>query len=388
MDLVLARQQKKKVTHAQKVAQLAQAHFADMALPQDQAGAFSADGLGTLRASGLLAIEIGAYDPQAEQRPCGLVQGRFADTVQAIRALSRVDPAVAVLVHVHNALVVRLLTRFGNPAQQTRWLPRLATGTIGAFAATEAGGGSDLSLLATKARRTADGFELQGEKYWITNAREAGLFIVFAMLEGGGMAAFLVDAQTPGLQVGTPIDKMSMRASSTCAVRLEGVRVGEDALLGGPNAGMDIAMYGLVCGRVGIAAQMLGIAEGARDLAIAYARQRCAFGAPIIDHQGVSFPLAQVDAEITAAELMVREAALMMDEGRPHMTVADLANKAKLFASQVAERATSVGVETLGGNGVACQHRMEKLYRDAKVGKIYEGTVNVLLRAIAQAMLD
>lgn len=385
MDLVLARQQKK-VTYAHKVGTFAEAFLKESAAAQDRAGAFSQSTLRALRDSGLLAIEIGRTDPGLDGRPCGLAEGRFQDTVQAIRALSRVDPAVAVLVHVHNALVVRLLCQFGSPAQQERWLARLGGGTIGAFAITESQAGSDLSHLQTRAVESGSGYEISGAKHWITNACEAGLFIVFAALEGAGMAAFLVESSAAGLSVGPRIDKMSVRASSTCALSFDRVRVGDDDMLGGRKMGMDVAMYALVCGRIGIAAQMLGIAEAARDLALAYAGQRVAFGSPIIRHQGVSFPLAQMDAEITAVELMVRDAAAMVDDRQPHLRIAGLANKAKLIASQVAARATSVGVETLGGNGVAVDYPMEKLYRDAKVGKIYEGTANILLRAIAGAM--
>jgi butyryl-CoA dehydrogenase len=387
MDLVLMRQQRKKLSYAQKVSDLATACLKEQAAAQDRAGAFNESCLRLLRDSGLLSIELGTFDPQAAERPCGLEQGTFVHTAQAIRSLSRVDPAVAVLVHVHNALVVRLVRHFGSPAQQDRWLPMLATQAIGAFAATEPQAGSDLANLNTRATPDGDGFLLSGDKHWITNACEAGLFIVFAALDGG-TAAFLVDAAAPGVTVGPRIDKMSVRASSTCGVRFDAVRVGPQDLLGGRNMGMDIATYGLVCGRIGIAAQMLGLAEAARDLALAYARERHAFGSAILRHQGVSFPLAQVDTEITALELMVNQAAAMIDERQPHMKIANLANKAKLFGSQVAERAVSVGVETLGGNGVAVEHRMEKLYRDAKVGKIYEGTVNILLRSIAGGLMS
>jgi alkylation response protein AidB-like acyl-CoA dehydrogenase len=387
MDLVLMRQQRKTLSYAQKVSDLATACLKEPAAAQDRAGAFNESCVRTLRDSGLLSIELGTFDPQALERPCGLEQGRFVHTVQAIRALSRVDPAVGVLVHVHNALVVRLVRHFGSPAQQDRWLPALATDAIGAFAATEPQAGSDLADLGTRATPDGDGFRISGDKHWITNACEAGLFIVFAALDGG-TAAFLVDAAAPGVQVGPRIEKMSVRASSTCGVRFDAVRVGPQDLLGGRNMGMDIATYGLVCGRIGIAAQMLGLAEAARDLALAYARERQAFGSAIIRHQGVSFPLAQVDTEITALELMVDQAAAMIDERQPHMKIANLANKAKLFGSQVAERAVSVGVETLGGNGVAVEYRMEKLYRDAKVGKIYEGTVNILLRSIASGLMS
>ena len=386
MDLVLARQKAQQPSYTQKVSMLAEAQLRGMAMQQDQAAAFNADCLGVLRQSGLLSIELGAHHPNVATQPCGLTEGRFADTVAAIRALSRVDPAAAVLVHVHNALVVKLVQRFGTPAQKDTWLPRLATRVIGAFAATEAHAGSDLRQMHTQATPTADGFVLHGEKHWITNAAEAGLFIVFASLGENATAAFLVDAQTPGVSVGPRIDKMSMRASSTCSVRFDGVKLTQADMLGDARMGMDVAMYGLVCGRIGIAAQMLGIAEAAHALALDYACQRVAFGSPIIQHQGVSFPLAQVATEITAADLLLREATQQLEQGKPHLKVSDLANKAKLFASQVAERATAIGVETMGGNGVATSHVMERLYRDAKVGKIYEGTVNVLLRSIADAM--
>ena len=388
MDLVLARKKLKTKTFGEEVADFAAAQLHGSVIEQDQNAAFAPQIIEVLRGSGLLAIELGRYSSVQGARGIAPAEGTFSDVVAAIRTLSRTDPSVAVLVHVHNALVCRLISKFGTEGQKSGWLPKLAGGCIGAFAATEAHAGSDLQDLRAAASKTADGYRLTGEKHWITNAKEAGIFIVFAKLDGDGMAAFLVPADSAGVTIGRRLMKMSVRASSTCTVTFDGVRLPPEALLGGPRMGLDIAMYGLVCGRIGIAAQMLGIAEGALRLALDYASERYAFGDRIINYQGVAFPLAQASTEIAAAALMVEDAASQLSAGRPHMIVSELANKSKLFASQVAERVTSACVEVLGGNGVCEDFRVERFFRDAKVGKIYEGTTNVLLRSIAQTMVE
>ncbi|MGB3314221.1 MAG: acyl-CoA dehydrogenase family protein [Albidovulum sp.] len=387
MDLVKARAQARKASQSflDRVDNWSQENLTKHVHPQDRAQAFDPEVLAKLRETGLLSLELDAFR-------AGDVPGRASLSVpadgmegvaEAIRGLSRTDPAVAVLVHVHNALTVRCLLRFGTEAQKEHWLPRLAQDQIAAFAATEPQAGSDLSRITTELTEDPQGgYRLNGEKYWITNASEAGVFLVLARL-GKGTACVLVPATAPGVSVGPRLDKMSMRASSTCAVRYDAVHLTDDDILGGPNGGIDVAMYGLVCGRIGIAAQMLGLAEGALRKSVDYAQKREAFGSLILNHQGVAFPLAQIRAEIASVELTMLAAARKLDTARSYMSAMELANIAKLLASQLAERAAGLAVETLGGNGVAEGHAVEKLYRDAKVGKIYEGTVNVLLRAIA-----
>lgn len=388
MDLVLARKKAQAADHATDYASRVDAYareaLAPFVLTQDRAQAFDPQCLALLERCGLFAVELGSHLPAGdEDRPLLPENGGFADTVAAIRALSRTDPAAAVLVHVHNALVVRAVLRFGTAAQKTEWLPRLAGGCIGAFAATEAHAGSDLARMLCSVEESGDGLVLNGEKHWITNAREAGVFLVFANRKPRGSVAVLVPADLPGVRVGEPMPKLSMRASSTCSVTFDAVRLPPDAVLGGAGGGMDVALYGLVCGRIGIAAQMLGLAEGAHRLAVAYARRRQAFGQAIFEFQGVSFPLAQVAAEIMAMEALLKEAVRTLETARSHLKVLDIANAAKLLAGQLAERASSMAVETLGGNGVAEDFGVEKFFRDAKVGKIYEGTENIMLRALA-----
>lgn len=386
MDLVKARADSRKNgrSYTDRVDDWSRAELTDHVLQQDRSQRYEPRTLALLREAGLLSLELDAFRPGALRRaPLSLPSDGMEGVAEAIRGLSRTDPAVAVLVHVHNALTVRCILRFGTEAQKAHWLPQLAQDRIGAFAATEPQAGSDLArMTCTLEPDPSGGYRLNGEKYWITNAAEAGVFLVLARL-GAGSACVLVPSEAPRLTVGPRIDKMSMRASSTCPVRFEDVAVPENAILGGPAGGMDVAMYGLICGRIGIAAQMLGLAEGALRCSIAYARQREAFGAAILSHQGVSFPLAQLRAEAAAVELTMQAAARKLDSARSHMSALELANIAKLLASQLAERAAGQAVETLGGNGVAEAHRVEKFYRDAKVGKIYEGTVNILLRSIA-----
>lgn len=392
MDLVKARQEARAKAQAKrydlKVRAFSDKAFAATALKQDRQQAFESQTLKTIRKSGLLGIELSQYLPETVRPPLAPEAGTFGDTVTAIRMISQVDPAVAVLVHVHNALAVRCISQFGTDAQKAQWLPALAHDIVGAFAATEMAAGSDLSKMTTKARIQDGKVTLSGEKYWITNAVEAGLFVTFAALDTGGTVAVLVPSNAKGVEVGPRNDKMSMRASSTCAVTFKDVVLEDSAILGGPNSGMDIAIYGLVCGRIGIAAQMLGLAEGALQHAVRYANSRKAFGDRIIDFQGVAFPLAQLRAEMTAVDLTIKEALRLLETSKSHMKVMDLANTAKLLASQVAERTASLAVETLGGNGVAEAYAVEKFYRDAKVGRIYEGTVNILLRSLCHSLSE
>ncbi len=318
--------------------------------------------------------------------------GTFFDAVLAIQAISTVDPAVAVLVDVHNTLVVNALRRWATPAQQQHWLPRLASNTVGAYALSEAGSGSDAFALQTRAEEikigSAAGFRLNGRKLWISNAREAGLFIVFATLDPAkgyrGITAFLVEKGTPGFTVGRKEDKLGIRASSTCELIFDNCEVMEESLLGEPGKGYKIAIETLNEGRIGIGAQMLGLAEGAWGHAARYAKQRRQFGKPIAEFQAVQFTLAQMATEIEAARLIVYNAARLKDAGQSYTREAAMT---KLFASQVAERVASQSVEVFGGNGFVRDYPAEKYYRDAKVGKIYEGTSNMQLATIAKLVL-
>jgi butyryl-CoA dehydrogenase/short/branched chain acyl-CoA dehydrogenase len=329
---------------------------------------------------GIMGIEV----PEG----LGGAGGTFFDAVLAIEAISTVDPAVAVLVDVHNTLVINALRRWASPEQQKRWLPKLATGTVGAYALSEAGSGSDAFALQTRAEAVAGGFRLNGRKLWISNAREAGLFIVFATLDPAagyrGITAFLVEKDTPGFTVGRKEDKLGIRASSTCELIFDGCQVPQESLLGEPGKGYKIAIETLNEGRIGIGAQMLGLAEGAWGHAVKYAKERRQFGRPIADFQAVQFTLAQMATDIEAAKLMVYNAARLKDAGQPYMQEAAMT---KLFASQVAERVASQCVEVFGGNGFVRDYPAEKYYRDAKVGKIYEGTSNMQLATIAKSIL-
>jgi len=329
---------------------------------------------------GLMGIEV--------PEELGGAAGSFFDAVLAIEAISTVDPAVAVLVDVHNTLVNNALRRWATEEQKQRWLPRLASNTVGAYALSEAGSGSDAFALQTRAEAVAGGFRLNGRKLWISNAREAGLFIVFATLDPSagykGITAFLVEKDAPGFTVGRKEDKLGIRASSTCELLFDGCEVPEANALGEPGKGYKIAIETLNEGRIGIGAQMLGLAEGAWGHAARYAKERRQFGKAIAEFQAVQFTLAQMATEIEAVKLMVYNAARLKDAGQPYVREAAMT---KLFASQVAERVASQCVEVFGGNGFVRDYPAEKYYRDAKVGKIYEGTSNMQLMTIAKQVL-
>jgi butyryl-CoA dehydrogenase/short/branched chain acyl-CoA dehydrogenase len=329
---------------------------------------------------GLMGIEV--------PEELGGAGGSFFEAVLAIEAISTVDPAVAVLVDVHNTLVNNALRRWANQEQKKHWLPRLATDTVGAYALSEAGSGSDAFALQTRAESVAGGFRLNGRKLWISNAREAGLFIVFATLDPAagykGITAFLVEKGAQGFTVGRKEDKLGIRASSTCELVFDGCEVPEANLLGEPGKGYKIAIETLNEGRIGIGAQMLGLAEGAWGHAARYAKERRQFGKAIAEFQAVQFTLAQMATEIEAVKLMVYNAARLKDAGEPYVREAAMT---KLFASQVAERVASQCVEVFGGNGFVRDYPAEKFFRDAKVGKIYEGTSNMQLMTIAKQVL-
>ena len=329
---------------------------------------------------GVMAVEI----PEA----FGGAGGHFFLSVLAVEELSRVDPSVAVLVDVQNTLVINALLRWGNDEVKSRFLPRLAGGTVGAYALSESNSGSDAFSMATRAVEDADDYVLSGQKLWITNANEADLFIVFANAapEAGyrGITAFLVERDFPGFQVGKKEDKLGIRASSTCELLLDECRVPRANVLGTVGHGYKVAIETLNEGRIGIGAQMVGLSQGALDHTLAFVQERQQFGQAISEFQAVQFQLAQAATELEAARLTVYNAARLRDAGRPFMTEGTMA---KLFSSQVAERVTSLAVQLFGGVGYTKDYPVEKLYRDAKIGQIYEGTSNMQLQTIAKQIL-
>jgi alkylation response protein AidB-like acyl-CoA dehydrogenase len=334
-----------------------------------------------LFALGVMAIEI----PEAQ----GGAGAAFFHAVLAVEALSRVDPSIGVLVDVQNTLVVNALLRWGSDDLKRRCLPALADRTVGAYALSEAGSGSDAFALTTRAAETPDGFVLNGRKLWITNAQEAGLFIMFATVnpEAGyrGITAFVVERDFPGFTVGRKEDKLGIRASSTCELLLEDCRVPRANVLGEIGKGYKVAIETLNEGRIGIGAQMIGLAQGALDHAVAYTRERKQFGKAIAEFQGVQFQIARAATELEAARLMVYNAARLRDAGEPFVKEAAMC---KIFSSEVAERVTSLAVNLFGGYGFVKDYPVEKLYRDAKIGQIYEGTSNLQLQTIAKQIFE
>jgi len=308
--------------------------------------------------------------------------------VLAIEEFSRVDASAGVVVDVQNTLVSNALGRWGSDAQKQRWFPRLAADTVGAYALSEPGSGSDAFGLATQARTEGDDYILNGRKLWITNAKEAGLFILFATVnrELGykGITAFLVEPSAPGFTVGKKEDKLGIRASSTCELILEDCRVPKANVLGEVGKGYKVAIETLNEGRIGIGAQMVGVARGALDCAVAYAKERKQFGKSIADFQGIQFQLARLATEVEAARLMTYNAARLKDAGQPFVKEAAMA---KYFCSQVAERVASECVEVYGGYGFTKDYPVEKYLRDSKIGKIYEGTSFMQLATIAKIIL-
>jgi len=306
-----------------------------------------------------------------------------------VEALSRVDPSIGVLVDVQNTLVINALLRWGVDEVKRRYLPKLAATTIGAYALSEAGSGSDAFAMTTRAVRRGDDYAITGRKLWITNGNEADLFIVFATVnpEAGyrGITAFLVERGFAGFSVGKKEDKLGIRASSTCELLFEDCRVPKANVLGEVGKGYKVAIETLNEGRIGIGAQMLGLAHGALDHAVNYTKERKQFGQTIASFQGVQFQLARAAMDIEAARLLVYNAARLRDAGRPFLQEAAMC---KLFASEVAERVTSLAVNLFGGNGFVKDYPVEKLFRDAKIGQIYEGTSNLQLQTIAKQLLS
>lgn len=314
--------------------------------------------------------------------------GSLMMTTIAVEEISKVDAAAAIMVDVQNTLVLYPMLRYANATQKARFLPRLCGDTVGAYALSEAGSGSDAFGLATRAEKVEGGWSLTGRKLWITNGAEAGLFIVFANADPSkgykGITAFIVERSTPGFAVGKKEDKLGIRASSTCELILDGVVVPDENVLGSVGSGYKIAIETLNEGRIGIGAQMIGNAQGALTAAVGYVKERRQFGKALAEFQGIQFQMAQVATELEAARLMVYNATRLKDAG---YDIAREGAMAKLYASQVCERVTSLAVELFGGAGYTKDYPVEKFYRDAKIGAIYEGTSNMQLHTIAKALL-
>ena len=362
------------------VRRFAREQIAPKSREMDEQAAFDNGLLRELFELGLMGIEI----PEEFGGP----GGSFFQALLAIEELAAVDPAVAVVVDVQNTLVNNAILRWATMEQKQRWLPRLAADTVGAYALSEAGSGSDAFALATRAVEGGDAYVLSGRKLWITNAAEAGLFLIFANLNPTdgykGITCFVVDRGAPGFAVGKHEHKLGIRASSTCELLLDGVRVSRSDVLGEPGKGYKIAMETLNEGRIGIGAQMVGLARGALEHAGSYAKQRKQFGQAIAEFQGVRFDLARMATDIEAARLLVYNAARLREAGAPFLAPAAMA---KLRASQVAESVASRAVEILGGVGFTKDYPVEKYFRDSKIGKIYEGTSNMQLMTIAKLVM-
>ena len=362
------------------VRQFAEDEIAPLARGMDESQQMDPGLIRKLFELGLMGIEI------PEQ--FGGSGGTFFDTVLAVETISAVDPAVGLIVDVQNTLVVNALLRWATEEQKQRYLPRLAADTVGAYALSEAASGSDAFALQMRAEKRDDAYLLNGRKLWISNAKEAGLFIVFATVDASagykGITAFVVEKGTQGFEIGRKEDKLGIRASSTCELVFEDCTIPAAQVLGDVGHGYKIAIETLNEGRIGIGAQMLGLAEGAWGHAVKYARERKQFGKPIVEFQAMQFQLAEMATEIEAAKLMVYNAARIRDARGDFRKEAAMC---KYFASQTAERVASLAVEVFGGPGFIKDYPVEKLYRDAKIGKIYEGTSFMQLATIAKLVL-
>ena len=362
------------------VRDFAESEIAPRVNEMDRNQAYDPDLLPQLFELGLMGIEV--------PEEMGGAGSSFFTSILVVEELSRVDPAVGTLVDVQNTLCVNALVRWGSDAQKERFLPRLAADTVGAYALSEAGSGSDAFALACRGTQEGEDWLLNGQKLWITNGNEARLFIVFANVnpEDGykGITAFLVEKETPGFTVGKKEDKLGIRASSTTELILENVRIPAENVLGKVGAGYKVAIETLNEGRIGIGAQMVGLAQGALDHSVKYVQEREQFGRPIAAFQGVQFQLAQMATDVEAARLLIYNATRLKDSGRDFLTEAAMG---KLFASQVAGRVSSTAVDLFGGYGFTREYPVEKLYRDAKIGAIYEGTSNMQLQTIAKILL-
>ncbi|MEW6299021.1 MAG: acyl-CoA dehydrogenase [Thermodesulfobacteriota bacterium] len=364
----------------QMVREFAEEKVKPRVMDMDRAARIPHDLIDQLFALGVMGIEIPAV--------YGGAGSTFFMAILAIEELARVDPAVAVCVDVQNTLVNNAFLRWLPPAQRERFLPRLARDTVGAYALSEAGSGSDAFSMTTHARLEGDTFVLNGRKLWITNGAEAGLYLLFANADPAkgykGITGFVIERETPGFSVGKKEDKLGIRASSTCELILDEVRVPRANVVGELGQGYKVAIETLNEGRIGIGAQMVGLAQGAFEAALAYAQERRQFGRPIADFQAVQFQLAEMATDIEAARLMVYNTARLKENGQPFVRQAAMT---KYFCSQVGERVASLALEIFGGVGYTKDFPAEKFYRDAKIGKIYEGTSNIQLQTIARTFL-
>ena len=363
------------------IRQFAEDRVRPLAKEMDEKGVFDKELVHEFFQLGLMGIEI------PEQYGGG--GGKFFEAILAVEELSRVDASAGVVVDVQNTLVNNAFLRWGNESQKKRYLPRMAADTVGAYALSEAGSGSDAFGLQTRAELKGSDYVLNGRKMWITNGKEAGIFILFATLDPSagykGITAFIVEKDFAGFTVGKKEDKLGIRASSTCELILEDCKVPKENVIGEVGKGYKIAIETLNEGRIGIGAQMAGVARGAWEFACKYAKERKQFGKPISDFQGIQFQIAQMATEIEAARLMVYNCARMKDAGVNFVKEAAMT---KLFCSQVAERVTSLAIEVYGGYGFTKDYPVEKYWRDSKIGKIYEGTSNMQLATIAKLVLE
>ena len=346
----------------------------------DEKGVFEKSLIHEFFQLGLMGIEI--------PEEYGGGGAKFFEAILAVEELSRVDASAGVVVDVQNTLVNNALLRWGSADQKKHYLPKMAADTVGAYALSEAGSGSDAFALQTRAELKGSDYVINGRKLWITNAKEAGLFVLFATIDPSagykGITAFLIEKDFPGFTVGKKEDKLGIRASSTCELILEDCRVPKENILGEPGKGYKIAIETLNEGRIGIGAQMIGVARGAWEFAANTRKSASSSASLIADFQGIQFQIAQMATEIEAARLMVYNAARMKDAGVNFVKEAAMT---KLFASQVAERVTSLAIEIYGGYGFTKDYPVEKYWRDAKIGKIYEGTSNMQLATIAKLVL-
>jgi butyryl-CoA dehydrogenase/short/branched chain acyl-CoA dehydrogenase len=363
------------------VRKFARQQIAPHVREMDEAGVFRKDLIQAFFELGLMGIEI--------PEDYGGQGGTFFQSILAIEELAAVDASAAVIVDVQNTLFINAILRWGTDDQKRQYLRRIATDTVGAYALSEAGSGSDAFAMQTRAARQGSEWVLNGRKLWITNGAEAGLYLVFANAnpDAGykGITAFLVERGFPGFSVGKKEDKLGIRASSTCELILDDCRVPEQNVLGEVGKGYKIAIETLNEGRIGIGAQMLGIARAALEHSVQYARERKQFGRKIAEFQAVQFDLAQMATDVEATRLLVYNAARLREAGLPFLTEAAMA---KYFGSQVAENVASKAVEILGGVGFTKDYPVEKLYRDAKIGRIYEGTSNMQRMTIAKQILS
>jgi alkylation response protein AidB-like acyl-CoA dehydrogenase len=362
------------------VRKFAREEISPLVREMDETAVFNKPLLRQLFELGLMGIEI------PEQ--FGGQGGNFFQCILAIEEISAIDPAAGVVVDVQNTIVNNAIMRWGGDAQKAKYLPLLAAGTVGAYALSEAGSGSDAFALSTIAADCGDHYVLDGRKLWITNAVEAGLFVLFANADPKaghrGITAFLIEREFPGFEVGKKEDKLGLRASSTCELILDRCVVPKENVLGEPGKGYKIAIETLNEGRIAIGAQMAGLARGALDHATKYAKERKQFGKLIAEFQGVQFDLARMAVEVEAARLLVYNAARLRDAGLAFLKEAAMA---KYYASDIAERVASKAIEIHGGVGITKDYPVEKLYRDAKIGRIYEGTSNIQLLTIAKKLL-